>query len=290
MRVLIEQSQKRVNNCHIMKCLFLLVLVFFSQNTNSFIPVPRGSLSVGTGTSNQRSSFQTRLSAASNNRLSEFRSAIFSIVRVITTTGPRPVGIRTLQVAGAVNKLLREFAQNQKLFQDSNGRLVPARIAKRLFEELGATYIKLGQFIASSPTLFPADYVLEFQSCLDNTPKVTYTKIRKIIQDDLGRPLSSVYAYVDPVPLASASVAQVHRAKLKNGTEVAIKVRKPGVDTTLEADLSFLLIASKIIEFLNPSLARLSFSNIVGDLRNSMVRFTHSIRCTTVPSPFHTCL
>ena len=252
----------------IMWCVFLLlILVFHSKDTSSFVAIPRGSIPVGI-TYKYSSS---RLSATSNNRLSEFRSAIFSIVRVITTTGPRPVGIRTLQVAGAVNKLLREFVRNPKSFQDSNGRLVPARTAKRLFEELGATYIKLGQFIASSPTLFPADYVLEFQSCLDNTPKVTYTKIRKIIQDDLGRPISSVFAYVDPVPLASASVAQVHRAKLKNGTEVAIKVRKPGVDTTLEADLSFLLIASKIIEFLNPSLARLSFSNIVGDLRNSML-------------------
>ena len=206
---------------------FFLFLVFNLQNVFSFVPTPRSSISVGT--SYQHSS--TRLSAERTNRLSEFRSAIFSIVRVITTTGPRPVGIRTVQVAGAVNKLLREFAQNQKSFQDSNGKLVPARIAKRLFEELGATYIKLGQFIASSPTLFPADYVLEFQSCLDNTPKVTYTKIRKIIQEDLGRPISSVFAYVDPVPLASASVAQVHRAKLRNGTEVAIKVRKPGTVT-----------------------------------------------------------
>jgi aarF domain-containing kinase len=179
--------------------------------------------------------------------------------------------MRTLQVAGAVNKIVREFARNQKSFQDDNGRLFPARIAKRLFEELGATYIKLGQFVASSPTLFPAEYVLEFQSCLDNTPKTSYSAIRKIIQDDLGQPISALYKYVDPVPLASASVAQVHRAMLKNGTEVVIKVRKPGVDSTLEADLGFLLIASKIIEFLNPSLSRLSFSNIVGDLRNSML-------------------
>ena len=112
---------------------------------------------------------------------------------------------------------------------------------------------------------------MEFQSCLDNTPPVPYNVIRKIIQDDLQKPISAVYSYVDPTPLATASVAQVHRAKLKNGTEVVIKVRKPGVDTTLEADLGFLLVSSKIIEFLNPSLSRLSFSNIMGDLRDSML-------------------
>ena len=176
-----------------------------------------------------------------------------------------------LQVAQAVSKLVPEFVQNQKAFQDEKGVLSPARTLRRLFEELGATYIKLGQFVASSPTLFPAEYVLEFQSCLDRSPTVSYSTIRKIIQDDLKRPVSTVYSFIDPVPLASASVAQVHRAKLRDGTEVVIKVRKPGVDSTLEADLGFLFITSRIIEFLNPSLARLSFSNIVGDLRDSML-------------------
>lgn len=140
-----------------------------------------------------------------------------------------------------------------------------------MFEELGATYIKLGQFIASSPTLFPAEYVLEFQTCLDNSPKVPYSEIRNIIQQELKKPISSVFEYVNPVPLATASIAQVHKAKLRNGNEVVIKVRKPGVDTTLKADLGFLFVATRLIEFLNPSLKRLSLSNIVGDLRESML-------------------
>lgn len=201
----------------------------------------------------------------------EFRSVLTDIVKVVTTTGARPGLTRSLQVARAVTKLFREFTGNQASFQDQDGQLAPPKIVKRLFEELGATYIKLGQFIASSPTLFPAEYVLEFQSCLDNTPTVSYNTIRKIIQDDLKKPLSDVYSYVDPTPLASASVAQVHRARLKDGTEVVIKVRKPGVDSTLEADLGFLFVTSRILEFLNPSLNRLSFSNIVGDLRLSML-------------------
>ena len=201
----------------------------------------------------------------------EFRSVLADVVQVITTTGARPGITRSLQVAGAVTKLAREFTNNQASFQGDDGRVAPSKVVKRLFEELGATYIKLGQFIASSPTLFPAEYVLEFQSCLDNTPKVPYNTIRKIIQDDLKKPLSDVYSYVDPTPLASASVAQVHRARLKDGTEVVIKVRKPGVDSTLEADLGFLFVSSRILEFLNPSLNRLSFSNIVGDLRLSML-------------------
>jgi aarF domain-containing kinase len=170
-----------------------------------------------------------------------------------------------------VSKLTRQFVSDQKAFQDGNGRLSLPKTLKRLFEELGATYIKLGQFIASSPTLFPAEYVLEFQSCLDNGPTVSYNAIREIIQEDLKRPISSVYSFVDPSPLASASVAQVHRAKLTDGTEVVIKVRKPGVDSNLQVDLGFLYVSSRIIEFINPSLSRVSFSNIVGDLRESML-------------------
>jgi predicted unusual protein kinase regulating ubiquinone biosynthesis (AarF/ABC1/UbiB family) len=112
---------------------------------------------------------------------------------------------------------------------------------RRLFEELGATYIKLGQFIASSPTLFPAEFVLEFQSCLDSTPTVPYKTINQIIQKELGKSIDE-FSFIDPIPLATASVAQVHRAKLRNGTEVCIKVQKPGVDTTLIADLNFLTI------------------------------------------------
>lgn len=165
-----------------------------------------------------------------NNKVNDkgFRSVISDVAKVITTTGPRQGVKRSIQVARAVNRITVDFLRDQSSFKDIDGKLSIPKTVKRLFEELGATYIKLGQFIASSPTLFPADFVLEFQSCLDDTPKVSYNDIRKIIQDDLKRPLSAVYSYVDPTPLASASVAQVHRAKLLDGTEVVIKVRKPG--------------------------------------------------------------
>ena len=74
------------------------------------------------------------------------------------------------------------------------------------------------------------------------------------------------------MPLASASIAQVHKAKLRDGTEVVIKVRKPDVSETLQADLGFLYGATKILEYINPELSRLSLSGIVGDLRDSMLK------------------
>lgn len=145
------------------------------------------------------------------------------------------------------------------------------RTLRRLFERLGATYVKLGQFIASSPTLFPEEYVLEFQNCLDNTPPIDYSTVKDIVEKDLGRKLYDVFTYFDAKPLASASVAQVHAATLKTGEEVVVKVQKPGVEETLQADLGFLAFASKLLEFVSPQVSRLSLANIVADLRVSML-------------------
>lgn len=75
--------------------------------------------------------------------------------------------------------------------------------------------MKLGQFIASSPTIFPEEYVVEFQKCLDKTPALPFSTIKEVVKQELGRPLSAVFESVDPTPLASASIAQVHCAVLK---------------------------------------------------------------------------
>ena len=200
-----------------------------------------------------------------------FQAVLSDVVKVLATTGPRQGVTRTFQIANAVRNLGGQFIRDQKSFQDERGSISVPKTVKRLFEELGATYIKLGQFIASSPTLFPAEYVLEFQSCLDRGPTVSYSQIRDIIEADLKKPISYFYSYVDPKPLASASVAQVHRAQMNDGTNVVIKVRKPGVDSNLQVDLGFLFVTSRIIEFINPALNRVSFSTIVGDLRESML-------------------
>lgn len=84
--------------------------------------------------------------------------------------------------------------------------------------------------------------------------------------------MDSVFTFVDPQPLATASIAQVHAAKLRStGEDVVIKVRKPGVSAVLETDLSFLYMASRVLEFLNPDLKRLSLADITQDIRASMM-------------------
>ncbi len=144
------------------------------------------------------------------------------------------------------------------------------RMLRETFERLGATYIKLGQFIASSPSLFPADYVEEFQLCLDRTEALPFSTIEKVLRAELGDP-SRFFSHIDPVPLASASIAQVHAATLKNGEEVVIKVQKPGVSDVILTDMNFLYVAGKVLEWIAPGLNRTSLSDIISDTQTTMM-------------------
>jgi len=147
---------------------------------------------------------------------------------------------------------------------------LPVRL-RRTFESLGATYIKLGQFIASSPSLFPEEYVSEFQKCLDRTPPMPFHYIRDTVERELGQPLSALYEWVDPQPLASASIAQVHAARLHNGADVVIKVQRPGVRHVLLTDFNFLYFSARVVESLAPGLSRSALSGVIEELQAGML-------------------
>lgn len=141
---------------------------------------------------------------------------------------------------------------------------------RTLFESLGVTYIKLGQFIASSPTLFPADYVEAFQDCLDNTPASKFSVIKRCIEKELGHPLEHTFRYVEQSPLASASIAQVHGAVLHNGERVVIKVQKPGIENIIDTDLNFAFVVSRVLELVSPALDTHAITDIISEIHRSM--------------------
>jgi predicted unusual protein kinase regulating ubiquinone biosynthesis (AarF/ABC1/UbiB family) len=132
-------------------------------------------------------------------------------------------------------------------------------ILRRSFEDLGPTYIKLGQLVASSQGLFPEPYCAEFRKCLDRVRPFAYADVQRILREELGRDpdgtspaspergrdLDEVFAWIDPKPLASASIAQVHAARLHDGSEVVIKVQRPKIDAIVEADLRVLRLAAR---------------------------------------------
>jgi predicted unusual protein kinase regulating ubiquinone biosynthesis (AarF/ABC1/UbiB family) len=111
---------------------------------------------------------------------------------------------------------------------------------RRSFVELGPTFIKLGQLVASSPGLFPGVLAAEMRRLLDDVPAEPSPRIVRIIERQLGAPLGRCFLSFDVEPIAAASIAQVHRARLFDGTEVAVKVRRPHLRGRVERDLKLL--------------------------------------------------
>lgn len=145
------------------------------------------------------------------------------------------------------------------------------RLVRQTFERLGATYIKLGQFIASSPSMFPEEWVTEFQHCLDRTPPVAWRTIRRALREELGPKLDAAFQWIDPEPLASASIAQVHAARLDTGEDVVLKVRKPGVQKIIVTDLNLLHLVARVAERVTPGAAHASLAAIVEEIQSSMI-------------------
>ncbi len=120
-----------------------------------------------------------------------------------------------------------------------------AREFRHALEELGTTYIKLGQLLSSRPDLLPDVYIEELERLVDHVPPVPFEEIRRLIADELP---ADVFASIDPEPLATASIAQVHPALLSSGREVIIKVRRPGIEEKIELDLALLRSTAELLE------------------------------------------
>jgi ubiquinone biosynthesis protein len=112
-------------------------------------------------------------------------------------------------------------------------------------EELGTTYIKLGQLLSSRSDLLPDVYIDELSSLVDDVPPVPFADIERVLHSELDRDL---FVRVDPQPLASASVAQIHRGQLANGAEVAIKVRRPGIEEIVARDLDLIRSTARLLD------------------------------------------
>ncbi|HEX6242677.1 MAG TPA: AarF/UbiB family protein, partial [Polyangiales bacterium] len=120
------------------------------------------------------------------------------------------------------------------LHADSAQRLVELSMRQ------GGAFLKVGQMLSARPDLLPEVYVRELSRLQDAAPAITFSAVTGVIERELGRPIAELFAEIEPTPLAAASIGQVHRGRLTDGREVAIKVQRPGIDELVTLDLDVL--------------------------------------------------
>jgi ubiquinone biosynthesis protein len=127
------------------------------------------------------------------------------------------------------------------------GSSLPQR-ARLAAEELGPTFVKLGQMLSTRPDLIPVDYVSELEHLQDRVAPEKYKAIRNTVKQQLGAFPEEIFETFEPVPLAAASIAQVHRARTKEGREVVVKIRRPGIVKTIRTEMEMLLDIAALVK------------------------------------------
>lgn len=156
----------------------------------------------------------------------------------------------------------------------------PPERARRAMEEMGPSFIKLGQILATRIDLFPAEWIEEFGRLQDDVPPMPFEELRPQVERSLGRPIHSVFRSIDEKPLGTASMAQVHKAVTLNGERVVLKIRKPNIREKIEADLRLLKYVARLAESQSAELKRYSPFQIVREFERSLLReLDFSVEC-----------
>jgi ubiquinone biosynthesis protein len=122
------------------------------------------------------------------------------------------------------------------------------RHLREMLDELGPTFVKFGQLLSTRPDVVPPDIVFELRSLQDDVRPFPFAQIRQVIEAELGLTLEQAFVRFDELPIAAASIGQVHRALLPNGDEVAVKVQRPNAPRQIESDLALLYQAARMIK------------------------------------------
>ncbi|MGQ9684064.1 MAG: ABC1 kinase family protein [Anaerolineae bacterium] len=146
---------------------------------------------------------------------------------------------------------------------------MPERV-RRTLEELGPTYIKLGQLLSTRPDLLPPDVIAQLSLLLDSAPPVPAKDIRQQLEAELGQVVERAYATFDWEPIASASIGQVHRATLPNGERVVVKVQRPGVERVVAADLDLLMRQLRFVERRSAALRDYHLADLLDEFAASL--------------------
>jgi ubiquinone biosynthesis protein len=147
-----------------------------------------------------------------------------------------------------------------------------ARRLRMVCEDLGPTFVKLGQVLSTRPDLLPEAYTTELSSLRDDVRPFPFEEAEAILTEDYGRPASLVFASIESVPVASASISQVHRAVMHDGRIVALKIRRPGIEKMVQADLDILKNLALLAERRLPVLLPYSPVTLANEFERSLKR------------------
>jgi ubiquinone biosynthesis protein len=177
--------------------------------------------------------------------------------------------VRRMGLANALERTGRALRWNEAA---ELAQLEPPARVRRAMEEMGPTFVKLGQILATRVDLFDPEWIEEFSKLQDEAPPAPYAEVYQQLTEDLGAPPEEVFAAFDPEPLAAGSIAQVHRARLADGSEVVVKVRRPGVRAVIEADLRWVARLAEATETGNTELRHFHWREVVRQFNQSLRR------------------
>lgn len=147
---------------------------------------------------------------------------------------------------------------------------IPIRL-RAAFEELGPTFVKLGQLLSNRPDMLPDEYIEEFKKLQDNVNPLPYSAIAGVIERELGGKVSDHFSWFNEVPLASASIGQVHEATLPSGEDVVVKVQRPDIEAVIKSDISILNLLAGLMERYLPETRVLAPKQIVEEFFRTLL-------------------
>jgi len=168
--------------------------------------------------------------------------------------------------------LLHMLSLPKRLFTDTE-KIDPMTVGERIrqvIEELGPTYVKIGQIASTRADIIPEEILKELEKLQDNVPSFSFEQVTRILEVELGSPLEELFSWIEEEAIAAASIGQVHRAQLRTGELVAVKVQRPQIKAMIETDLEILLDLATLAEHRMERMERLQLRDVVEEFAKSL--------------------